>query len=321
MKARVAEQLQPAESRNFSGTIAEILRDDKFLLMFYAVALFIIANVQRYVSADAGNDQAGFRFALLLEANAGEVLSLFATYFILYSSNCVGRLQLARHEIFLLLFCALLFIPPQPGRLPFVGAGAMGFVLWRRKPYSAPVASLGQLWCVLSVFEVWGPFVFRIVSAPIVRVESAAVAWLGDQFGLGFSLDGILIRAPSGWSVFVLEACSSFHNISLAVLVWMSLLKLAGRTVDRSNLTAAGVGIVINVILNFFRIMIMAQSENDYRFWHDGVGAVLFSCVTLVAVALPTIFALHSSAEKSNPISRDSDHSSGRLRWRMDPER
>jgi exosortase/archaeosortase family protein len=103
---------------------------------------------------------------------------------------------------------------------------------------------------------------------------------------------GFYFARRAGGSVLIFEGCSSFHNVSLAVLVWLSLVKLAGAEVTRSKLGTLGVGIVAIILLNVLRILLMTPSEESYVFWHEGNGAILFSCLTLTAIAFPKIISL-----------------------------
>lgn len=76
------------------------------------------------------------------------------------------------------------------------------------------------------------------------------------------------------------------------MLVWLSLIKLAGSKVSGSNLMALGIGILAIVCLNVLRILLMTPSEEAYHFWHEGGGATLFSCFTFGAIAGPTSLSL-----------------------------
>jgi hypothetical protein len=140
----------------------------------------------------------------------------------------------------------------------------------------------------VSCYELWGRILFKIVSAPIVQVEVSVVANFGRWLGFNLGLDGIRFISPNGWSIFMMEDCSSFHNISLAVLVWLSLIKLGGAKATGLTATALCAGISAIVCLNALRILLMTPSEDAYHFWHYGNGAMIFSCLTLAVIAFPT---------------------------------
>jgi len=270
----------PADQGHLMRTWLKLVDGD--VLLVYTLALFAVGGM-RFLGA-AAND-----VHKVLEVNAGELLAFVAIYSVIKSK--IDTIVLSRADFAILSACALLFLPPEP-HSPFLGATIAGVYFWRRGGDNTQLASVGQLWLAISVYEMWGPLFFRIVSAPIIQAEVALIGKAGEWLGFGLIMDGVLLRSPSGWFVIVIEGCSSFHNVSLAILVWLSLLKLGGAKVSRSNLAALGVGVITIVCLNALRILLMTPSEEYYAFWHAGNGAILFSCLTLSAIAIPTMISM-----------------------------
>jgi hypothetical protein len=258
---------------------------DADALLFYTFALLAIGVIQRFIDVNLLGAQSTARdVAVMHEVNAGELLAFVAMYSVLKSK--IDTVRLSRVDFAVISACAMFFLFPKQS-LPFVGATIAGLYFWRRRPYNAQLASAGQLWLAISVYRFWGRQFFQIVSAPVIQAEAFVIAKAGQLLGYGVSLDGIRLHSPSGWFVYILEACSSFHNASLAVLVRLSLIKLAG-----AKLVALGAGILVIICLNALRILLMTPSEEAYHFWHEGSGATLFSCFTLGAIAVPTILSL-----------------------------
>jgi exosortase/archaeosortase family protein len=263
---------------------------DADVLLFYTFALLAVGGVQRFLDAYLHAAQRiAFDVAVTHEVNAGELLAFVAITSVLKSK--IDTVHLSRVDFVIISACAMFFLLPKQS-LPFVGATIAGLYFWRHRPYNAQLASVGQLWLAISVYRFWGRLFFQIVSAPLIQAEAFVIAKAGQLLGFGLSLDGIRIYSPNGWFVFILEGCSSFHNASLAVLVWLSLIKMAGARVSGSKLMALGAGILAIVCLNALRILLMTPSEEAYHFWHEGSGATLFSCFTLGAIAVPTILSL-----------------------------
>ena len=121
----------------------------------------------------------------------------------------------------------------------------------------------------------------------------SVVSNFGQWLGYNLGLDGIVLVSQNGWSIFMMEDCSSFHNISLAVLVWLSLIKLGGAKATGLTVMALCAGITGIICVNGLRILLMTPSEAAYLFWHNGNGAIIFSCVTLAVIAFPTIASMH----------------------------
>jgi exosortase/archaeosortase family protein len=263
---------------------------DADVLLFYTFALLAVGGVQLFLDGYLHAAQrTAFDAVILHEVNAGELLAFVALFSVLKSKAAAVRLS--RVDLVIISACAMFFLFPKQS-LPFVGATIAGVYFWRRRPYNTQLASVGQLWLAISVYRLWGRLLFQVVCAPIIEAEIFVIAKAGQLLGFGLSLDGIRIISPNGWFVYIMEGCSSFHNASLAVLVWLSLVKLAGARVSGSKLMALGVGILAIICLNALRILLMTPSEEAYHFWHEGSGATLFSCLTLGAIAIPTIVSL-----------------------------
>ena len=286
--------VQKIMSRNSFGqsrfAAASLKLADAEVLLFYTFALLAVGAVQRLLDAA---QRSAFDVIAMHEVNAGELLAFFAIYAVLKIK--VDAIHLSKVDLVIISSCAMFFLFPKQS-LPFVGATIAGIYFWRRRPYNEQLVSVGQLWLAISVYRFWGRLFFQVVCAPLIQAEVFVIAKAGQWLGFGLSLDGIRLTSPNGWFVYLMDGCSSFHNASLAVLVWLSLIKLAGSKVSGSKLMALVIGILAIVCLNALRILLMTPSEEAYNYWHEGRGAMLFSCLTLAAIAIPTTLSLRLSS-------------------------
>jgi hypothetical protein len=194
---------------------------DADVVLLFAFAFHAVGDFERFTDAyGRGVFQA---FASMF--NTCEFLALLAIYSICKSE--LHSIVLSRFDLGIIAASALFLLLPTQS-LPFIGATAAGVYFWRRSPRDVQLASVGQLLLAISCYELWGRLFFKIVSAPIIQAEVSVVSNFGQWLGYKLGLDGILLVSPNGWSIFMMEDCSSFHNISLAVLVWLSLIKLGG---------------------------------------------------------------------------------------------
>jgi hypothetical protein len=127
------------------------------------------------------------------------------------------------------------------------------------------------------------------VFAPfLLWVDTALVAAFLSVVHSGFSWDNTII-ASGDHSIVVLSGCSSFHNISLGLLCWVALTKLARPVWLKGD---AGVAVAVCaavLLLNLQRIYLLAVSAESYTYWHTGDGAQIFVWVTsatVLAIAL-----------------------------------
>jgi len=258
---------------------------DAHVVLLFAFAFLAVGGFQRFM--DAYGEGVLQAFASMF--NTAEFLALLAIYSVYKSEP--HSIILSRLDFGVVAACALFLLLPNQS-LPFIGATAAGLYFLRRGSRNAQLASVAQLLLAISCYELWGRLLFKIVSAPIIQAEMSAISKFGQWLGYDFDLDGILLVSPNGWSIFMMEDCSSFHNISLAVHVWLSLIKLAEAKATGLTLAALCTGVAGIICVNGLRILLMTPSEQAYLFWHNGIGAIIFSCVTLAVIAFPTIASI-----------------------------
>lgn len=259
---------------------------DADILLLYSAALFVISGVQKFLE--------GASFNVLFEFNAGEMLALCAVYIVVKSKS--GAIALTRTDLAVIAACSLFMLPPVSQHFAFFGASLAGLYFLLRKPRDSRLFDVGLLWLALSTYETFGRLLFKLISGPLMQLELFFIAKIGPWLGFSFVRDGIRLVSPSGWYVYMMEQCSSFHNISLALLIWLSLLKIASAEVRRPQFVALGVAIFSIILLNAFRVMLMTLSPPAHYFWHFGAGSLLFSSATFLAVALPTAVSLRRGA-------------------------
>ncbi len=56
---------------------------------------------------------------------------------------------------------------------------------------------------------------------------------VGRLFHSGLGLNGASLSVGGDWSIVILEGCSPFHNLSLTVLIWLAILKIAEQAADQ----------------------------------------------------------------------------------------
>jgi len=263
-----------------SGPVSRLQLTDKAVLLFYTFALFVITGFQRFLDRDPTEP--------VLDANAGEFLAFIAVYTVL-KPNVVS---LSRVDLAVIAACAMFFLAPVSQHFVFVGATIAGIYLWLRRSDDAQLTNVAQLWIAIAVYESWGRLFFKLVSAPVIQAEVYLIAKAGLLLGFPLSVDGIRLVSQSGWYIYILDSCSSFHNASLAVLVWLSLIKIGEAEIKRPQFFALGVAVVAIIGLNMLRILLMTLSRESHYFWHIGTGTTIFSILTLLAVAVPTTISL-----------------------------
>jgi hypothetical protein len=132
----------------------------------------------------------------------------------------------------------------------------------------------------------WAPRMFDLFAYSLLRLDTALVGSLLQATQPGMSWHDTIMSAPGGHNILVFGPCSSFHNISLGLLCWIALTKLARTEWVTSDILVAAAVCVAVIGLNTARLYLMALSAEDFRYWHEGFGSQLFAWTTTAAVLL-----------------------------------
>jgi len=151
----------------------------------------------------------------------------------------------------------------------------------------AKLRAAGAVLGALAIQEFWGHVLFNLIAFPLLEAETAVVGMILEATRPGTLWQANTITAPSGFGLVIYTACSAYHNVSLAILCWITVSKLQDqRWRTRDFLIGSAIAGVM-IILNIARLYMMALSVNLYHYWHEGAGADIFA----VSASL-TIFSI-----------------------------
>jgi len=88
------------------------------------------------------------------------------------------------------------------------------------------------------------------------------------------------------FNLVILTGCSSFTNISLALLLWLNCTLLLHKNTHKKDLYRIALLIVLTLSCNSLRLSMMSLSMTDYAYFHEGGGAELFSYLTTFVALL-----------------------------------
>jgi hypothetical protein len=182
--------------------------------------------------------------------------------------------------------------------LPFRSAATIPLTLIGVKLVFGPdprVRSFGQILLALAFYEWLAPLTFHLLSPWVLKAETIAVQAVLAPVG-GFARDGLVISPGGGYGLVIDEGCSAFHNVSLASLIWISLVKLETLTLRTAHLWICAAMAAATVALNTMRLALMAQSYPMYQFWHNGAGVPIVSTAMLGAVLVVCLGGLRITA-------------------------
>lgn len=228
----------------------------------------------------------------LVEFDVGEAFGLVATLSLVLAA-LHRRVSLTGSDIAVLVLSALAwFVPEQHGVYLATTLAGIWFLLTRRS--DRQLAAIGQIWLALSMYELWGKLIFKFVYQTIEVFEVGLIYGVGRLFYPGLGVDGATLSIRGDWSIVVLEGCSSLHNLSLVVLIWLSILKMADRRVSPAAFRALGLSACLVVAINVARILAMLPSQGVYLFWHDGSGASVVALGSVLAAIVPIVLCIEA---------------------------
>jgi len=149
------------------------------------------------------------------------------------------------------------------------------------------VKAAGYVLLAVSTQLVWGPIVFQLFTPELLKADAALVGAMLREFRPDIIWSGTNFFAPDGHAISLIAACSSFNNVSSAVLACVAVAMLRRNEWVRRDIATIMIASAAMILVNVVRICLFAWSE-DYRlFWHDGAGAQMLGIAeTLVVFAI-----------------------------------
>jgi hypothetical protein len=260
----------------------------RLILPFFAAATVLSAVLQRHLLEDAQTAQR------LVEFHVGEAFGLAAICAMAFSEPR-ERLTLLRSDVVILVVAALAWFVPEQHSIYLATTIVGVWLLWRGRS-DRQLASIGQIYLALSVHEFWGKFLFKLAYQAIEALEVRLIYEVGRIFVSSLHVNGASLSVRSDWSIIILEGCSSFHNLSLTVLIWLSIIRIASASVSGGAIRALGVSAALVIAINIARILAMLPSQAAFVFWHDGTGSTLVALASVAAAIVPIVLCVERRA-------------------------
>lgn len=268
-----------AASRHYPSSV--------WILLCFSGGTVLSAVLQRHLLEPAVTAQH------LAELNVGEAFGLAALASLALSRGR-ERVTLTASDIAVLLASALAwFVPEQHGVYLSTTLASSWFLVKKRS--DKRLVGIGQIWLALSIYELWGKLLFKILYQTIEIFEVGLIYKVGRLLFDGLDIAGASLSVKNDWSIVILEGCSSFHNLSLTVLIWLCILKMAKQSASPMAFGALGLSACGVITINVARILAMLPSREAYLFWHDGAGASLVALASVSAAILPVLIRTERS--------------------------
>jgi exosortase/archaeosortase family protein len=228
--------------------------------------------------------QSAERFISLDLGSAFAVAAVFS----LLLSEARARPSISRADLAVVIAGALSWFLPESHAV-YLGMTLAGAQLAMGRSRQSLPREIGHVWLALSLCQLWSKIAFKMFYQAIEPFEVDLMVWVGRLAYPDLRAIGANLNARPGWSIAMLEGCSAFHNLSLSALLWLCVLKIAGRQADRGALIALAVSASLVVAINISRILAMLPSPDAYHFWHDDAGSVAVALASAAAALVPAV--------------------------------
>ena len=125
---------------------------------------------------------------------------------------------------------------------------------------------------------IWGRFLLALIGPFLLGLDARLAGLLA-----GVPVQGNVVGLRGGGSLYVALGCSSVHNMSLAVLLFVTLTQIL-RLRYTPILVLTGVGAALAMaIVNVLRLATLARFPQYFELMHTGWGGTLCGAISFVA--------------------------------------
>jgi hypothetical protein len=168
-----------------------------------------------------------------------------------------------------------------------------GLGLWLFLKKDDQFRAAGLVFLAIASQQFWGHLMLSALGPELVRVDAAMVGEAMIHTVRGSTWHDNIITAANGYSIVVLEGCSSFSNVSTALLAWVAFGRLERARWLKRDLFVGLAIVITQVALNVARMYLMAQSVQNYLYWHDEGGKQIYVAAASAVAVLISVVGTH----------------------------
>lgn len=138
----------------------------------------------------------------------------------------------------------------------------------------------GMIGAALAAAAFWCRFGLLLFASDLLTLDAMLVGNL-----LHLERMGNLLKVDDTFSISIQRGCSSFQGISLSILCWLSISRLAYPRVESRDLLPLALVVLSAFAVNIVRLAVMAQGREWFELAHGDVGASVASWTMLLCAA------------------------------------
>jgi exosortase/archaeosortase family protein len=148
------------------------------------------------------------------------------------------------------------------------------------------IRAAGIVLLALSTQLVWGPIFFQLFTPELLRADGYLVGEILTSLRPDIVWRETTFTDPDGHTIALVGGCSSFNNLSTAVLACVAITMLTRTEWERRDIGVIAIVVIIMILLNTFRICLLAWNYASYAYWHNDPGAHIFGLGQTLLVLL-----------------------------------
>ena len=238
------------------------------LLTLNALATFVAAAVVVY----------GWTPALLALFDVSAIVWLAIAAGLALLWNAPGRSTVARGDGVILSLAVLAALLPVPAASSAAMTGIAAWVRWRSAPNSS-LRRASTIFFSLTAFLLWGRIGLNWGAGPLLAADARFVALIADTRSVGNS-----VFFADGTNFIIAPACSSLHGVSLALILWTTVVQFFAVRIDARVWTTLALAVLGSIAVNGIRLAVIARNPHEFDYWHTGTGGALFGWVALTVI-------------------------------------
>ena len=183
--------------------------------------------------------------------------------------------------------------------LPIQAASAVALLIaavWMlmTSPRASRGRRVGAVLLALTASLIWGHVMLMLLGDVLVRIDARFVAWLAGST----ARDNLVDFTSGGGNMMIAYACSSMHNMTMAIQMWVAMIALLRISVGPKSLLVGMAALVANVMVNGMRLATIAHDREAYDYWHMGAGAAMFAWLAVVVVSFVVMLGCYALAPR-----------------------
>ncbi|MGN6122317.1 MAG: archaeosortase/exosortase family protein [Sphingomonas oligoaromativorans] len=244
-------------------------------------ALFAISGGVASVNGFAGKIATAFSTkpvaTALLDLGGVSAIVWFAVYSLFAIAQEDERAEPKRTDR---AICALVLVLSFA---PFNFAAAIGLLLvGAYLAFTSPGQSASRRMAIVMLALtgplIWGRFLLALMGPQLLGLD----AWLAGLIA-GEPVRGNIVGLHGGGRLYVALGCSSVHNMSLAVLLFVTLTQMLRLHYTRRMMVIGALAALAMAMVNVLRLAALARFPQYFDLLHTGWGGALFGVLSFVA--------------------------------------